>query len=255
MGVFAVPSGRRLHRYAVHFRDEPPNRFDIYPSKFDPRGGVLIYAIDNGPPAPPPPGSNQKPSTDTAPKSSRIGLFDPHTGRLTAQARVGPESITAVGWSHNKKWLAIGTVGGILQLYDTRNLHRITDAGVVEGGYILTASFSPDDTTLVFGSTGGVGLWSVPSLTRIGTPVRSPTGQTGWWYAWFRTNGDINGIAPTESDVPSNSAVRDTQFTMPGRPAEWAAEACSLAHGTLSRAQWTRYFGTAPYQDVCPKRG
>jgi WD40 repeat protein len=250
LGIFAVPSGRLLHQYYVQFRDQPPNRFEIYPSKFDPRGGVLIYAIDDGPPAPPPPGSRQPAPTDTAPKSSRIGLLDPATGRLTAQGAVGPESITAVGWSHNKRLLAIGTVGGILQLYDARTLRRITDAGVVEGGYILTASFSPDDRTLVTGSTGDASLWSVPTLTRIGGPLLSAPDENGWWYAWFRTDGNIEGIAPTES----SGLPRDTLFTVPGHPPDWAARACALAGATLSRPQWRRYFGTAPYQDTCPTR-
>lgn len=69
-----------------------------------------------------------------------------------------------------------------------------------------------------------------------------------WWYAWFRGDGEVEGLAPT---TPTN-VPRDELYTVPGNPHAWAAQACALADGTMSRADWTRYFGSLPYRNVCP---
>ncbi len=155
---------------------------------------------------------------------------------------------TAAAWSHDGRRLVVGTYEGTLALYDARTLALEADAGGVEPGWIKTADFSPDDTTIVTGGTlGDISFYSVPTLDRLGAQL-TIRAQDGGAFAWYDPHGDVDGYAP-DSAKASLDLVRWFRFRV-DTPALLTA-ACDVAGGDISRSQWQRYVGDQPYRHVC----
>jgi WD40 repeat protein len=158
-----------------------------------------------------------------------------------------------MAWSHDTRTLAIGTSAGTLGLYDAATLSLRTTVGRVSSGFIDTASFAPDDQTLVTAdSAGSLVFWSVPTLTREGQRVvlanSASIGGLGGVFAWYSPSGDVVGLAA--DDRRPDAGVRFFDFQ--ARPAALAKLACDLAGGDMSRADWHQYLGDRSYRHVCP---
>jgi WD40 repeat protein len=249
VGVFDLPSGRLLRNYPVRFAPPDANRVTVVPWQFDPAGHLLLAGFDSGPPqAAPPGGGSDKPANAA---NQRFALMDVTTGHILAQTGLGDiVAPSALAWSRDGKLLALGTRVGTLKLYDAATLRQVADAGPVVPGYVLSASFSPDNRSLVVGDTGGeMTVFTVPDLSREGTAIQFTDAPSGWWFAFYNSAGDIDGLAPSGPDGGSSQ-----WFTFPGRSSELLATACQLAGTDITPAQWTRYVGDQPYQHVCPSR-
>jgi hypothetical protein len=258
VGIYAMATGRLERQVTVRFAEPSARRIYVIPWQIDPNGRMLLAGSDVGPPPAPPAAASattrgaapliSATGRDTRPSNQRLALLDVATGRLTAQVGIGADYATAVGWSHDRRTLAVGTYSGHLALYDARTLTRIKDAGTAHSGPIDSISFAADDATIVVGSIDGMDLWSVPDLVREGAPITTVSGSASW-YAWF-TNGDtVTGLAPL-AGRPGQEI--EGAFRFSAAPAKWAAQACALATRDMSRPEWHRYLGARPYQHVCP---
>ena len=247
VGVFDLPTGRLLRTYPVHFSPPDADRIDVIPWQFDPDGRLLLAGFDGGPPQAAPPGSTAR-TAPADPADQRFALMDVTSGRILAQTGLGDITApSAVAWSHDGTLLALGTYRGTLELYDAATLQPRADAGVIMPGYVVSASFAPDDRSVVAGGTDAeMAVFTVPDLSREGTRVQFAGAASGYWFAFYDPAGDIVGLAPTDGN---GDALR--WFTFPARSSELLSTACQLAGADITRQQWARYVGDQPYRHVC----
>jgi DNA-binding SARP family transcriptional activator/WD40 repeat protein len=249
IGVFALPSGRYLRSFQVHFADPDGARVLAIPWRFDPDGRLLIGGYDTGPH--PQSGPYVVGPNDSRASNHRLALVDPRTGRMLAQTGVGDvQSETVTEWSPDGKLLALGTVDGTLSLYDAATLKLVNAAGPVESGFLLAARFAPDGRSIVSSGTAGmINLFTVPGLQRIAQPLSlGPGANNGGLFAWFAPDGDLVGFA---QDPKHPASALQRWFDLRVEPAQLARTACALAGGDITRAQWRRYVGDQPYRHVC----
>jgi WD40 repeat protein len=248
VGVFALPSGKYLRSFHVHFADPDGARVAAIPWRFDPHGRLLVAGYDTGPHTANGP-YNLGPN-DARPSNQRIAVVAPSTGRILAQAGLGDVIISSVSeWSHDGRLLALGTVDGTLTLYDAATLAVVARGGAVEPGYVSTATFAPDDKTLVeSGTSGAINFWSVPALDRIASPLKLDASDATGTFAFYAPNGDVVGFVQS---TPGTSSNQQRWFDLKAQPAQLARTACALAGADITRAQWQRYVGDRPYQHVC----
>ncbi|MGN6608832.1 MAG: NACHT and WD repeat domain-containing protein, partial [Jatrophihabitans sp.] len=249
IGVFALPSGRYLRSFTVHFGGRDGARVLAVPWRFAPDGTLLFGGYDTGPHATG--GDFALGPDDASPPDHRLAVVDPASGRVLAQTGmgdVGGESTSE--WSPDGRLLAVGTLDGTLTLYDARTLHVVTAGGAVESGYLLAARFAPDGRSIVASGTAGtVDLFTVPGLQRLAQPISlGPSGNAGGLFAWYASDGDLVGFGP---DPAHPDAPVQRWFDLHVQPAELARTACRLAGGDMTRAQWQRYVGDRPYRPVC----
>jgi WD40 repeat protein len=248
VGVFALPSGRYLRSFTVHFADPDSGRIQALPWQVDPAGRLVVTGYDPGPNAPEPWSSSGPP----LPADQRLALVDVSSGRVVAQVGLGDDlGPSTLGWSHNGQLLAVGSIDGTLGLYDAATLKRRVSAGIVASGSVSTASFAPDDHTLVAGSSdGAASFFDVPDLAREGPRIPiSNSANNGGVYAWYAPDGDVVGLA---QDERRSDTSQQRWFDFKASPAELARTACALAGSDITPAQWQNYVGDRPYQHVCP---
>jgi hypothetical protein len=220
-----------MHSFSVHWASDP-GTLDAWPWAVDPAGRLLVYgAAANAP-------------------GNRLGLVDPVSGELIAQTRLGDiGQVASEAWSNDGRWLAIGTFTGTVFLLDANTLALRGKLNGIVTGSVRSISFSPDDQTMVTtGEAGELDFWSVPDLA----PELQLTAGSARVYAWYDAAGRLVGMAqdPTKPDVDQEAIYR--WFVFRSDPASLAAEACALAGGGMTRAQWQRYVGDQPYQQMCP---
>jgi WD40 repeat protein len=249
IGVFALPSGRYLRSFQVHFANPDGARILAVPWRFDPHGRLLIGGYDTGPH--PDGGSFALGPDDHRPANHRLALVDTRTGRVLAQTGIGDiDTETLSEWSPDGTLLAVGTYDGTLSLYDAATLKLVTAGGPLESGPLQSARFAPDGRSIVTSSTAGtINLFTIPGLQRIAQPLSlGPGANNGGVFAWYAPDGDLVGFAHDPAR-PGQAVQR--WFELPVQPAELARTACELAGGDITRAQWQRYVGDRPYQHVC----
>ncbi|MGP3931257.1 WD40 repeat domain-containing serine/threonine protein kinase [Nonomuraea sp. KM88] len=101
-------------------------------------------------------------------------------------------------------------------------------------------AFSPDGKTLATASLNGVlQLWDVEARRRLGGAYRLREGQP--WSLAFSADG-------AAVHVGMERAVR--AVSVDGERV--AREVCARVGRPLSHAEWERYLGGAPYQNICP---
>ena len=250
LGVLSLPSGRLVRTVAVAFSGPAAERILLDPWQYDPNGKLLIGGIDAGPPDPAAPGPVVTQAGDHATPNQRLGLLDVATGSLIAQVGMGnTDGPTAVAWSHNRRLLAVGTAAGTLATYDARTLRVVHQAGTADAGHVLSASFAPDDRTLVTaGTDASMTFWDTPTMTREGSRVVTSSAVASWWYAWYTSDRTVAGLAPDQSRPTED---RQRWFSFPARAEDWAQQACALSAADITRAQWAQYVGDRPYRHVC----
>jgi WD40 repeat protein len=151
-------------------------RLVVVPWQFDPAGHLLLGVFDHGPPQLAPPGAPSTSASTGDPPNQRLALLDVRSGRLLSQVGLGDViAPSAVAWSHDGRMLAVGTYQGTVTLYDAATLRERAAAGSVVPGTVESASFAPDDRTLVVGSTDAeMSFFSVPDLAARAPGSNSP---------------------------------------------------------------------------------
>lgn len=231
IGVIAVPSGRLLRTFPVHFARVNRTQFVYEPIAFGPDGEVAVDARDEG---------------SAVGANSRLGLLDLRTGRLVEAAPGG--EVSALAWSHDGRRIAVGTYNGGLGVYDAHTLGALHASVDAQAGYVDSVAFAPDDRTLVTaGTDAAMNLWDAETLQRIGPRIESSASQ--WWWAWYAPNGNVSGLAP---DTTAPGSDRERPFEFPARATTWLQLACRLAGTPMTRRQWSQLVGNdVAYQPVC----
>src|SRR5262249_53977811 len=124
---------------------------------------------------------------------------------------------------------------GTLRVANTNNSHDVQ-----------SLAFSPDGRTLAVGSYDVI-LWDLTDPIhphRLGSSLANDVGATS---VVFTPDGRTVAVASvgghvTLWDLTNLNNLRDQVLT----------RACSVTHGGLTRAEWTRYIPDLPYQTTCP---
>ena len=250
IGVFDVHSGRYLRSFTIRFSGPDSARVEAIPWQFDPNGRLIFGGFDTGPHPNNVPAGGIGPD-DTNPPDQRLGIVDVRAGRLVAQTDLGDViAPSAIAWSPDRQWIAVGTYDGTLSLYDARTLRQIAAAGHVEPGPVRTVSFAPRTADLVTAGAGGVlAFRSVPDLTSEGDPIFVGNGATSdGLLAWYLPSGRVVGLGP---DLHKPGTDLQRRFTFRIAPADLVRTACALGGGDLTRAQWRRYVADQAYRQLC----
>jgi len=84
-----------------------------------------------------------------------VRVFDADTGKVTRSLNTGPTRVTEVAWSADGTWLAVGDLGGRIQLY--RGADTTPQAVLHSHTQLVSAlEFTPDGQSLLSGGWDGV---------------------------------------------------------------------------------------------------
>jgi WD40 repeat protein len=180
----------------------------------------------------------------------RVRLWDVATRRQTGSPmRVGAGT-TALALGPGGTTLVTADGDGTVRLWDVATGQQIGAPMTAGVGPVYAAAFSPDGTTLVTADGDGtVRLSDVATRQQIGAPMALPLfpeptqGPQPVYAAAFGPGRQKLVTADGDGTV----RTWDVAF-----PAGLLQAACGIAEHSLTRAQWTDYAGTQPFQQVCP---
>ncbi|MFL5797764.1 MAG: protein kinase domain-containing protein [Actinomycetota bacterium] len=156
-----------------------------------------------------------------------------------------PRGVAFVAFSPtNSNLLAEGSSNvGIVRLWDVSTGKQVAEVPASNPG-LWSVQFAPTGSMLLTDSSDGVArLWSVPDLRQIGTDLPGLLSVPG--TATFAGRGN------------STTAVlvyaTGQAFAYPASPSAWERQACLVAGRNFTKAEWARYVGDRPYEQVCPQ--
>ncbi|WRZ95571.1 hypothetical protein OHB54_45165 [Streptomyces sp. NBC_01007] len=162
--------------------------------------------------------------------------------------RLAQDSVTALSFSAEGRYLAVGDESGRVTLWDGRApTHRLavlagtfTDVRQESGAAVSALAFSLDSHTLaVGGADGTLNLWDVPSGRRLGSAL--PTAGEPLLAVAFDADGTT--LRTSGRYVPLHSYPTDLSTI--------GARTCRRTGGGLTHAQWKEYIPELPYRDIC----
>jgi WD40 repeat protein len=166
-------------------------------------------------------------------------VYDPHTGRRvltrTAQNSVDA-SVSALTWTPDSKQLLVKSGDGTITARDPR-----TGVGtvVIRAGSepISTISYSSDGR-LLFTGPSPLTIWDAqtwaPIVVKLPFPAEGGDGSMVPTSDGHLFIGTAHGIARLDLD-----------------PSHWEQAACDIAGRTLTKTEWSAYFGDAAYRPAC----
>ncbi|MEV0784966.1 hypothetical protein AB0I52_18715 [Streptomyces sp. NPDC050423] len=156
-----------------------------------------------------------------------------------------PGRATALAFSPDGKYLAVGDGSGRVGLWDgriTRRLGELADPDTSTSQYVSALAFTPDSRTLaVAGDEGSVQLWDSTTHQRIGMPLP--------------TAGDTIGSLVFESDHVLRAAGSHTAaHTYELSPQAATRAICRRTGRQITPREWRAYLPEIPYGQTCPRR-
>ncbi|MDP9341005.1 MAG: hypothetical protein M3Q23_02620 [Actinomycetota bacterium] len=156
-----------------------------------------------------------------------------------------PKGVAFVAFSPtNDRLLAEGSSNvGIVRLWNVTTGKQLAEVPASNPG-LWSVQFDPSGSMLLTDSSDGVArLWSVPDLQQIGTDIPGFSGAVG--AATFAGQGS--------STVAVLLYATGLMFAYAASPSVWERQACLVAGRNFTKAEWARYVGDRPYEDVCPQ--
>jgi hypothetical protein len=86
---------------------------------------------------------------------------------------------------------------------------------------------------------GRIQLWDISSGEPIGAPL--PGANTEGWGTFFPNGKQLIAVFGSGTGVVWNVD-----------PTRWSAQACQIAKGNLTPAEWRAYLPNRPYTKTCP---
>jgi WD40 repeat protein len=168
-------------------------------------------------------------------------IVDPRTDQVRQTIHpLGADETVSLAFTANRS-LAIGTRGGIVQLWNPVTGDQAAGPVAVAAGPVTSIAFDPAGQRFATtGQDGAVKLWSSATLQQQGTALNTQP-----------------GAATTAVFGPGGKALLAVDdhgggFTWPASLAAWEQRACMVAGRNLTRAEWRRYLPGHPYTRVCP---
>lgn len=170
-----------------------------------------------------------------------ILLWDVVGGQVLGQPLTGHNNVvTALAFSPDGRILASGSRDASIILWDTTTRQPIGDPLLGHSKDINAIAYSPDGNLLASGSSDKtIILWNMVENERLGQPFVGHSGQ-------------INSLVFSPDGSHMVSGGQDQQVILWDVLLQsWEERACKIANRELTSAEWTRYFGTAPYRATC----
>jgi len=175
-----------------------------------------------------------------------VRLYDESDGKLV-------RTLTLYGGAHANALLyealayssdgqiATGLWSGIAQLWDAHDGRELTAPKLVAAAPVSSLAFDPTGRLVatVGGSDGALKLWQTPGLASFGGQF--PLDPGTWGTAAFTPDG--SSIVVLFSDGHG--------MIWPATVGAWLRHACAVAGRNLTRDEWGRYLGSAPYEKTC----
>jgi WD40 repeat protein/DNA-binding SARP family transcriptional activator len=211
--------------------------------------------------------------------TASVRLFDLQTGRQIAEAPV-QGSLQDLDFSPNGKLLAATGLGDDIVIMDVerRSVVRTFAHPVLKGAI----RFSPDGKTIATGDLhGDIDFWDPLAGRQVGRTLGARNGWTGS-VSFDRTGTELASTSPDGkirlwdlasgkligSPLPGGDGSGWGTFFPDGKhvistfadgtgviwnvdPAAWAAQACTVAHRNLTRAEWRDFLPQRSFRAVC----
>ncbi len=162
-------------------------------------------------------------------------------GRLPGWAGIAAWHASDIAFSEDGALLAI-KLGDKIGLWRTRDGRRLPrDLEEAPASQDSGIAFSHDGRLVAAAAGSTVALWDVASGQLLGT--LTPTGASEARYARVAFSPDDHRLAATGED--SGVKVWDVALD------DWIELACRTAARNLTRNEWARYRGGAPYRATC----
>jgi WD40 repeat protein/DNA-binding SARP family transcriptional activator/energy-coupling factor transporter ATP-binding protein EcfA2 len=148
--------------------------------------------------------------------------------------------IQTLRFSPNGKTIATGNSSGDVDFWDAETGRRLPQQLASVGGSVNSLSFDPSGRRLMtINADGSIRLWDLPSGEPLGAPL--PGSTTAGSGTFFPNGKQIVAVFGSGTGV-----------VWKVDPTSWRAEACRIANGNLTRAEWHSYLANRPYSKTCP---
>jgi WD40 repeat protein len=166
-------------------------------------------------------------------------VWDAKSGKQLWKASVLSQSAPPT-FSSDGRLYAIGTMEGMVHVFQARTGRPVGKPFVGDAGYIWSVSFNPRTGVLASTGTDGVVTLTDP---RTGQAFGSPL--VGTDESWSIGTWNPSGTRYVLMDTNAKGYVWDMSVR------DWAERACRTADRTLTRDEWRQFLPDRPYRPAC----
>ena len=172
----------------------------------------------------------------------RIDVYDAALRRLRSVDLGEGGDVWDLAFSPDGTMLAAARDGGGVTVLDTRSWRPVNETATMHPDSTLDVEWLPDGNTVV--STGVDEVISMYDVARDLVRARPlPVSEVQNRGSTFLLPPSSDEVVALNEDGPGRRYPLD--------PAEWLAEACTVAGRNLTQAEWDRYLPDRPYEPVC----